>query len=192
MNSKWTPALILALAITLVGVGCSGNKDVETPADMSSSDSSSGSGGTTPDVSRSPDISTDDRTTTPLDAEIVEADTHARQTGLIGDVYFDFDKYELKAEARDRLTKNAAFLRERPEFVITIEGHCDERGTNDYNIALGDRRANAARDFLIDAGIAGNRVNTISYGEERPTCTQSDESCWSKNRRAEFHITSRR
>jgi len=132
-----------------------------------------------------------DETPKPLDGAILEADSHARSTGLIGDVYFAFDRYELSDSARDRLSKNGSFLNEHSDFVVTIEGHCDERGTNDYNIALGDRRANAARDFLESLGVSGSRVKTLSYGEERPVCTSSDETCWSQNRRAEFHLTGR-
>ena len=132
-----------------------------------------------------------DETPNPLDGEIMMADSSARTDGLLGDVYFDFDKYELKDEARDRLSRNADFLKEYSTFTVTIEGHCDERGTNDYNIALGDRRANAARDYLVSLGISGSRVKTLSYGEERPVCTQSDEGCWSRNRRGEFHLTGR-
>jgi len=140
------------------------------------------------DVSRPP---TDDPTPSPLEAEIQDADQHARETGLIGDVYFDFDKYDLKPDARERLSKNADFLKQHPGFVVTIEGHADERGTNDYNIALGDRRANAAREYLVTLGIQAARVKTVSFGEERPVCTESNESCWWRNRRGEFHLSGR-
>ncbi len=90
---------------------------------------------------------------------------------MIGDVFFDFDQSELRADARDRLAKNAEFLAAHPQFTVTIEGHCDERGTNEYNLALGDRRAAAARDYLQSLGVAADRLRTISYGEERPFCT---------------------
>ena len=190
MKSKWTLPLIIASALLLASVGCK-KAAPETPADPPPPPPTAAPP-PPPEVTPPPAPPTEDRTPQPLDGEIVEANRHARQNGLIGDVYFDFDKYDLKDAARAQLSKNASFLGERSEFRITIEGHCDERGTNDYNIALGDRRANSARDFLISAGIDGSRINTISYGEERPTCTQSDDSCWSNNRRAEFHITGRR
>ena len=82
----------------------------------------------------------------------------------------------------------ADFLRENPDIYITIEGHCDERGTNEYNLALGDRRAESAKSFLVDMGIEAYRISTVSYGEERPLCNESDEECWSKNRRDQFVI----
>ena len=128
----------------------------------------------------------------PLDGDLVEAQRSAEEQGLLGDVYFDFDQFNLKAEARERLEKNAAFMKDNPQFVFTIEGHCDERGTNEYNLALGDRRASAASGFLGSLGIEGSRLQTISYGEERPFCTESNEECWWRNRRAHFVITGRR
>ena len=82
--------------------------------------------------------------------------------------------------------KKAAWLRANANVTVTIEGHCDERGTNEYNLALGDRRADSAKAFLVDLGIAASRLTTISYGEERPLCTQKTEECWAKNRRDHF------
>lgn len=133
----------------------------------------------------------EDQTPSPLDGELVEAQRYAVEQGLLGHVYFDFDKYDLKPEARERLAKNAGFMKENAQFTFTIEGHCDERGTNAYNIALGDRRANAAKDYLVSLGVSANRLKTISYGEEQPICEASTESCWSRNRRAHFVISGR-
>lgn len=103
-------------------------------------------------------------------------------------VFFDFDKSELKPEARAILVKKAEWLRNNSEFSVRIEGHCDERGTNEYNLALGERRANAAWKFLNALGISGNRMTTISYGEERPADPKHNEDAWSKNRRDEFKL----
>jgi peptidoglycan-associated lipoprotein len=103
-------------------------------------------------------------------------------------IYFDFDKSELKPEARAVLKRKAEWLRDNPEFSARIEGHCDERGTNEYNLALGERRANAAWRFLNALGISGARLTTISYGEERPVDPGSNEDAWSKNRRDEFRL----
>ena len=125
------------------------------------------------------------------DEELEMINTHARKEGLLGDVFFDFDKYDLAPEARERLAQNARFMREHPEFTFTVEGHCDERGTNEYNLALGDKRANAAQAYLNSLGVPGNRFRAISYGEERGFCNDSGESCWQKNRRAHFVITGR-
>jgi peptidoglycan-associated lipoprotein len=127
----------------------------------------------------------------PLAADLVEAHAYAYRAGLLGDVFFDFDRAELRAEARERLSKNAEFLRQRPEFTITIEGHCDERGTSEYNLALGERRAQAARAYLMSLGISEARLRSVSYGEERPVCRDADESCWQQNRRAHFLLTGR-
>lgn len=101
-------------------------------------------------------------------------------------VNFDYDKYELTPVAMDILSINAKGLREHPEAQILIEGHCDERGTVEYNLALGDRRAKAVKDYLVALGIDSSRLSTISYGKERPLDDGHNESAWAKNRRAEF------
>ena len=103
-------------------------------------------------------------------------------------IHFDFDRSEIKPEAREIMKKKAAWLKEHPEFSIRIEGHCDERGTAEYNLALGERRANAAWKYLNALGISGERMDTVSYGEERPFDPRSNEEAWAKNRRAEFKI----
>jgi peptidoglycan-associated lipoprotein len=105
--------------------------------------------------------------------------------GKVGDrVFFDLDSSQLSAEAQQTLSNQAAFLKQNANLNITIEGHADERGTREYNIALGERRATAAKKFLAGLGISGNRIATISYGKERPAVAGSDESAWSQNRRA--------
>ena len=103
-------------------------------------------------------------------------------------IYFEFDKSTLTPMAQDTLMRHAAWLRDNADATVTIEGHCDDRGTNEYNLALGDRRAESAKAFLVDLGIAASRITTISYGEERPVCTQQDEECWAKNRRDNFVV----
>ena len=103
-------------------------------------------------------------------------------------VHFDFDKYDLKPKAMMILDEKAAYLREHPEVRVLIEGHCDERGTNEYNLALGDRRANSAKNYLVRSGVAESRITTISYGEEQPLCMEHAESCWWRNRRAQFQV----
>jgi peptidoglycan-associated lipoprotein len=103
----------------------------------------------------------------------------------VGDrVFFDFDKYDIKAEGRATLDRQAAWLKRYSNIRLVIEGHCDERGTREYNLALGERRANAARQYLINQGIAANRLETISYGKERPVALGSNEAAWAQNRRA--------
>lgn len=104
------------------------------------------------------------------------------------DAFFDYDMSEIRADGRDALTKDAALLKQifqqDPNFSVVVEGHCDERGSAEYNLALGDRRATAAKDFLVQLGVPADRLKTISYGKERPQCTDANESCWQKNRRA--------
>ena len=95
------------------------------------------------------------------------ANEYAISQGLLGDVFFDYDAYELRQDARDRLAQNAKFLTSHPQFILTIEGHADERGTNDYNLALGEKRANAAKEYLSTLGVGSERLRTVSYGEER-------------------------
>jgi peptidoglycan-associated lipoprotein len=103
----------------------------------------------------------------------------------VGDrVFFDFDKYNLKPPARATLEKQAAWLKKYPNVTVTVEGHCDERGTREYNLALGERRANAAKDYLVSLGIPAGRVKTISYGKERPEVLGSNEAAWAQNRRS--------
>ena len=104
------------------------------------------------------------------------------------DIYFDFDKSILSPSAQDNLLRKAEWLRENYDATVTIEGHCDERGTNEYNLALGDRRAESAKDFLSDLGIDPSRLSTISYGEERPVDPRHNEEAWAKNRRSHFTV----
>jgi len=103
-------------------------------------------------------------------------------------IYFDFDKYDLKAPAKAVLEKKAAWLRANAQYKVKIEGNCDERGTNEYNMALGEKRAKSAMKYLNALGISADRMTTISYGEERPICAEKNEKCWSKNRRDEFKL----
>ncbi len=116
-----------------------------------------------------------------------EADDYNRQ-GVLKTIYFDFDRYNIKDEYKDALRQNAQWIKDHSEFNVVIEGHCDERGTNEYNLALGDRRAGSTKEYLTALGVSGRRLRTISYGEERPAVNGHDESAWSRNRRAQFLI----
>ncbi len=108
----------------------------------------------------------------------------------VGDrVFFAFDKYNLKADARGTLEKQAAWLNKWPAATITVEGHCDERGTREYNLALGERRANSVKDYLVALGVNPNRIKTISYGKERPVALGSNDAAWAQNRRGVTTIT---
>lgn len=105
-------------------------------------------------------------------------------TSPLKDVLFEFDSYDLRGDARDVLRSNADWLKSNPSVRIEVEGHCDERGTSEYNLALGAKRAQAVKDYLVSLGISVDRVSTISYGEEIPVCTEANENCWRQNRRA--------
>jgi peptidoglycan-associated lipoprotein len=112
----------------------------------------------------------------------------SESSGPLKDVYFDFDSHSLSADARETLRSNASWLKSNPSVRAEIEGHSDERGTNEYNLALGARRAQTAKDFLATLGIRADRLSTISYGEEIPTCKDATEGCWQRNRRARFVV----
>jgi len=111
--------------------------------------------------------------------------------GYLEDVFFATDRFDLSPEARGALAKNANWMVQYPTVVILIEGHCDDRNTREYNLALGERRANAVRDYLISLGVPGDRIGTISYGEERPFALGQTEEAWALNRRSHFVITGR-
>lgn len=117
----------------------------------------------------------------PTDAEIFEK--------YVQDAFFDYDQYDIREDARAALMSNVQMMKERLSIRITIEGHCDERGSSKYNLALGDRRATAAKDFLVSQGIDPSRIDTISYGEERNFCQEKNEECWQLNRRG--HVVMR-
>ncbi|MBW1840425.1 MAG: peptidoglycan-associated lipoprotein Pal [Deltaproteobacteria bacterium] len=121
------------------------------------------------------------------DAAMSEGDA-ATKAFTMEDIYFDYDRSDLTSAAQDVLREKAAWLRTHPDVAVYIEGHCDERGTNEYNLALGDRRAEGAKSFLVDLGVASSRMTTISYGEERPVDTGTNEEAWAKNRRAHFVV----
>jgi peptidoglycan-associated lipoprotein len=107
-------------------------------------------------------------------------------SSAVQDAYFDLDSADIRADARTALAADADFLKQHPEAKIVIEGHCDEHGSTEYNLALGDRRATAVKNFLVSLGIPADQLTTVSYGKERPFCTDHDETCWQQNRRGHF------
>ena len=109
----------------------------------------------------------------------------------LDDVFFEYDKSDLSEQARASLQKNGTWLKRWTSTRITIEGHADSRGTNEYNLALGERRSTAVRDYLVTLGLPVARISIVSKGEEEPTCREEAESCWSQNRRAHFIITAK-
>jgi peptidoglycan-associated lipoprotein len=120
--------------------------------------------------------------------EVVVPPKAPDMTVMQADVYFDFDKSTLTPASQENLLRKAEWLRQNPNATITIEGNCDDRGTEEYNLALGDRRAESAKAFLVDLGIDAARISTISYGEERPVDPRNNEEAWAKNRRDHFVV----
>jgi peptidoglycan-associated lipoprotein len=131
----------------------------------------------------------------------IEGELHAKkypgiegeviESSMLKDIHFAFDRYDLSEEARATLAKNAEFMKKSPQARIQIEGHCDERGTAEYNLALGERRANSAKQYLISLGVPASQLSTISYGEEMPLDPGHNEEAWAKNRRDHFVILSK-
>ncbi len=104
----------------------------------------------------------------------------------VKDIFFEYDKYDIRSDQQATAQGDAQFLAQHPNIKFTIEGHCDERGSTEYNLALGDNRANAAKQALVQAGVSADRIKTISYGKEKPFCTEHNDQCWQQNRRAHF------
>ncbi len=189
MKHRTTLLLTVALAaLALTAGGCKKKAPVTAAATPIEVDQSrySAAEAATPEAAQptaAPDL---------WSSDLASLNAYVRDHQLLRAVYFDFDRDELRPDAEEVLAGNARFLKEHPDLVVTIEGHADERGTNEYNLALGDRRASAARGYLSTMGIARDQVGTVSYGEERPECNQSAENCWWRNRRAQFVIVGRR
>jgi peptidoglycan-associated lipoprotein len=195
MNRKWLVWTVVPVLLIFV-YGCPKKKPATPPEDLNVETQTVTSPSTTTppaqEVEPTETPVTDDQTEDPFlsqDLQVVNDEMVRR--GFSADIYFLYDEASLSDEARDQLARNADLLKNQSQFSLTIEGHADDRGTNEYNLALGERRANATKDYLTSLGVSDGRVRTISYGEERPVCTESAESCWSQNRRAHMVITGR-
>lgn len=127
-----------------------------------------------------------------VEAALREKKLEEKEASEFRDIHFDFDKFNLKREAREILQEHAGWLLKHPDYDVVIEGHCDERGTNEYNLALGERRAVSAMNYLVNLGVEKKRLTTISYGEELPLDPGHNEKAWAKNRRAHFVVTPRK
>jgi peptidoglycan-associated lipoprotein len=167
-------------AATTTGGGGAGGV---APATMAPSTETPGGGGGTA-ATPTPTPSTAAATARPAPSEFTANEN-------LRDVYFDFDKYDIRPPDAKTLDANATWLKSNPNHLVLIEGHCDERGTNEYNLALGERRAKSTMNYLVSQGVQASRITIISYGEERPVCTQKNDECWAKNRRAHFLVKAR-
>jgi len=161
---------VMALIALLAIAGCGGKKATTAPPPTEPT-----GGSTTPQVEEATPPSTPD-----------PAPSDQLDVASLADAYFDFDSYSLSSEAKGTLEQNAKAIKGTNSGNVTIEGHCDERGTKAYNLALGEKRANAAKEYLVALGVNASRVSTVSYGKERPFDDGHDESAWAKNRRAHF------
>jgi len=124
----------------------------------------------------------------PVASHELESKTEEGKEGVFADILFDFDKYDVKESYQAELQDINAWLMKNTSATVSIEGNCDERGTSEYNLALGERRAKAVKDYLISLGVPSSRIETVSYGTEKPICTEHNEECWAKNRRDHFVI----
>ena len=171
-----------ASTVTITGLGtvpASGSKQV-TPSDSTTYELDAKGPGGERDTSARVTVT---RRVAEVKGGPDDAELFARN---VKDVYFDYDRYTIRADQANITAADARFLNEHPNMAIVVEGHCDDRGSEEYNIALGDNRANAVKAELIKLGVDGNRIHTISYGKEKPFCTSENESCWSQNRRDHF------
>ena len=200
MATLWTnKPLACALLVGLAGLSaCAHRKAVVAPepqSGVSAGATASGqqpAGGGTTTVVPEPAITPAENPESGVRASELPANLEElNKAGYLKDAYFDTDKSELRPDARDALATDAAWLKDHPTVKLTIEGHCDERNTEEYNLALGWRRANAVKSYVASLGVDAGRIATISYGEERPFATCHNESCWSQNRRAHFVVTAR-
>ena len=194
MNRKLMIWIAVPVLLTFI-YGCPKKKPVTTPSDLdveTTTVAPSTPSSTPEDVEQPTTPTVDDQTEDPLlSADMQVVNDELRRRGFSPDVYFDYDESTLSDDTRQKLARNADLLKAQPQFSVTIEGHADARGTNEYNLALGERRANAVRDYLGSLGVPGDRLRTISYGEERGVCTEDADSCYSQNRRAHMIITGR-
>lgn len=165
----WTKVVSVLVVVGLIFVlpGCCATKKAK-PAEAPA---------TTPAVTEQPVAPT------VIEESLLEK---AQKQGALLPIYFDFDKYNLKTDSVQKLDKSAEWLAQNAGVSVRVEGNCDERGTNEYNMALGERRANAAKKYLIKSGVAESRLSTVSYGEEKPLDAGHDEAAWAKNRRDDF------
>lgn len=186
MNNDYrTIALCLMMFIAVALAGCSSEtaKPAPSPAAAAPLQESKEKLGSAPKSSTS-DSS--------LDALKRGSSSATPASSPLKDVYFDFDSYDIRADARDVLKANGGWLKANTAGQVEIEGHCDERGTTEYNMALGAKRAQSAKDYLVTLGVPADRLTTISYGQELPVCKEHSEDCWQKNRRARFVIQAAR
>ncbi len=179
--------VLILLSMIVVMMGCS-KKYAKAPEveDSESKSVTATSGGPEENTEIVRDISVAERHD--MDQDIQSNVSAEDSDALSNEVLFDFNKYNIREDARPLLHSSASYLKNKKLINIIIEGHGDERGTNEYNLALGEKRAKAVRDYFAALGVSTSRMTNITYGEERPVCTEQNEDCWQKNRRARIVV----
>ena len=198
MSGLWNNKLLVFALFVAVAFGpaCAHRKAVVAPEPQAGAETEKpapqpAEGGTTT-VSPEPSISAAENPESAIRAGELPANLEEiNKAGYLKDVFFDTDKADLRPDARDLLAADAIWLKNHSSVKFLLEGHCDERNTEEYNLALGWRRANAVKSYLASLGVGSDSISTISYGEEKPFATCHNESCWSQNRRAHFVVTAR-
>jgi len=180
-NFNITRLLVMLVALTLLAAGCAKKPVMEQAVVMEQPTEVAV-------VEQQPVVAQqiDEDAARRAAAEAAAAEAARRASNNLGRIHFDFDQYTLTTVAKDQLASNAALLKAAPTVKIQIEGHCDERGSDEYNLALGEKRALATKNYLVSLGVAVDRMSVISYGEEMPLDPANSEAAWAKNRRAEF------
>lgn len=192
MSSRFRPFTLMAvLALTMFVVACGGNEPPETPAPPPPPPPApvAPPPAPPPPPAPAPQPPPAPPTEAELFAQMSLEQLNAQQP--LAYVRFDYDRAELSEEARATLQKNSEWMQRWTSTRVNVEGHADSRGTSEYNLALGERRANSIRDYLVSLGIDAARINTVSFGEERPVCTEENETCWEQNRRGQFVVTAK-
>lgn len=179
-----TLAFLLAAVCGLLTTGCPKKKPTTAPQPTTTTETSRSTETRVPPPAPAP---SGEVGTEPLSGDVTEIN----KRGYLKDAFFDYDKSDLRDDARSALAADAEWLKRYRSVQFLIEGHCDERGTSEYNLALGDRRANAAKEYLVSLGVDASRIKTVSYGKERPFCNQTSEDCWQQNRRGHFLVTAK-
>jgi peptidoglycan-associated lipoprotein len=192
MRSFRLSTAVLLMTVAVTAAACGGKKPVQTPAPAPPP-----APATTPTTPPTPPppppppapsaapVATDEELFSRMTLE------QLNQKGVLGDVFFAYDSVDLSQDARGMLQKNSDYLKRWGSTKVMVEGHADARGTNEYNLALGERRAAATRDYVVSLGVANDRITIVSKGEEQPVCREENEACWQKNRRGHFIFTAK-
>jgi len=176
--------IVLAVVIGLTAFGCAEKKAVTPPPSQEMQPRQ-------PQAMTEESKKTPERITEQQIAKVESKEIPAKMeeiSGMFKDILFDYDKYDIRDEEKQTLKAVADYLRKNTSQKVLIEGHCDDRGTSEYNLGLGDKRAQSAKDYLVSLGVPSSRIDTISYGKEKPLCPEHTEDCWAKNRRDHFVV----